>query len=32
LKDEKPKVIMMAVPITNLNRGTKAPILGREWD
>lgn len=31
LKDEKPKVIMMAVPITNLNRGVKAPILGREW-
>jgi hypothetical protein len=31
LKDEKPKVIMMAVPITNLNRGIKAPILGREW-
>jgi hypothetical protein len=32
LKDEKPKVIMMAVPITNLCRGIKAPLLGREWD
>ena len=32
LKDEKPKVITMAIPITELGPGIKAPILGREWD
>lgn len=32
LKDEKPKVVMMEIPITNLVRGKKAPMLGREWD
>ena len=32
LKDEKPKVIMMEIPITNLVVGKKAPLLGREWE
>lgn len=31
LKDEKPKVITMAVPVIRLQRGVEAPKLGREW-
>lgn len=31
LKDEKPKVITMAVPVIRLQRGVQAPKLGREW-
>lgn len=31
LKDEKPKVISMAVPVRRLHKGVKAPRLGREW-
>ncbi len=31
LKDEKPKVIAMAVPVIRLQRGAQAPSLGREW-
>lgn len=32
LKDEKPKVISMAVPAIKLQKGIQAPKLGREWD
>lgn len=31
LKDEKPKVISMAVPTIKLQKGVQAPKLGREW-
>jgi hypothetical protein len=31
LKDEKPRVISMAVPVIHLHKGVKAPRLGREW-
>ena len=31
LKDEKPKVITMAVPVIRLQKGVQAPRLGREW-
>ena len=31
LKDEKPKVISMAVPTIRLQKGIRAPKLGREW-
>ena len=31
LKDEKPKVVSMAVPIIKLQKGIQAPKLGKEW-
>ena len=31
LKDEKPKVISMAVPTIRLQKGIQAPTLGKEW-
>jgi hypothetical protein len=31
LKDEKPKVVTMAVPVIRLQRGVESPRLGREW-
>ncbi|MES3010424.1 MAG: hypothetical protein V4738_06560 [Pseudomonadota bacterium] len=31
LKDEKPKVVTMAVPVIRLQKGVQAPRLGREW-
>ena len=31
LKDEKPRVITMAVPVIRLHKGVSAPMLGREW-
>jgi hypothetical protein len=31
LKDEKPRVISMAVPVIRLHKGVSAPRLGREW-
>lgn len=31
LKDEKPRVISMAVPVIRLQKGVSAPRLGREW-
>lgn len=31
LKDEKPRVISMAVPVIRLHKGVQAPRLGREW-
>ncbi|MBA3057573.1 MAG: hypothetical protein KJ614_16640 [Gammaproteobacteria bacterium] len=31
LKDEKPKVITMAVPIIRIQKGVQTPRLGREW-
>jgi len=32
LKDEKPRVITMAVPVIRLQKGVEKPRLGREWD
>jgi hypothetical protein len=31
LKEEKPRVVAMAVPIIRLQKGVVAPKLGREW-
>lgn len=31
LKDEKPRVISMAVPVIRLQKGVSEPRLGREW-
>ena len=31
LKDEKPRVVSMAVPVIRLHKGVAVPRLGREW-